>query len=136
MGEPLSLSPDGERALREAENFCWRANIAILASEHMLAGALLVLGRAGRAGLPDEAALGAGLASIYGTGSEPLSDKVTWGSNARDALNQALGALVQSGTSFVDARAIALGIIASGEVNPGFYIAAGSSKDAIVASLA
>jgi len=135
MTEPLSLSEDAALALREAENFCWRANVAILASEHILAGALVVLGRSGAAGLPGEDAVTTALAAIHGTGSAPLTDNVMWGSNARDALNRALGDLVEAGTTLVDARALALGLIASGEVNPAFYGAAGTTKQAVVAAL-
>lgn len=121
--------------MREAENFCWQANVAILASEHLLAGALLVLGRSGIGGLPGEDALRAGLAAIHGTGSEPLTDNVMWGSNARDALEQALASLVEGGGNVVDARTIARGLVASGEINPAFYAAAGTTKATVVSVL-
>ena len=44
----VDLSEDGKRALREAENFCWAANIAIVTPEHLLAGALKGLLQSGR----------------------------------------------------------------------------------------
>ncbi len=128
----IGLDESGMRALREAENFCWRANIAIIAPEHLLAGALLVLGNAGDGGVPSKDELEQGLAAIHGVGSETLTDNVMWGSGARAALNAMAGAVRQAGGQTIDARLIALGSIATDEVNPMFYGALGTTKEALL----
>jgi len=128
----IGLDESGMRALREAENFCWRANVAIIAPEHLLAGALLVLGNAGERGLPGKEQLEQGLAAIHGVGSEMLTDNVMWGSGARAALNAMAGAVRQAGGNTIDARLIAIGAIATGEVNPMFYGAAGTTREGLL----
>ena len=37
MPGEITMSEDGARAMQEAENLCWRANVAILSAEHLLA---------------------------------------------------------------------------------------------------
>src|SRR5206468_1482283 len=81
----IALTADGERALKEAENFCWRTNVAIVAPEHLLAGALLVLGIAGHPGAPSAEQLEAAVLASQGHGSEELSNSVMFGSGARMA---------------------------------------------------
>ena len=39
------------------------------------------------------------------------------------------------GASVIDAKRFALGIIASGELNPGFFAAAGTTREAVTAAL-
>jgi hypothetical protein len=128
----VDLDETGQRALREAENFCWRGNVAILAPEHLLAGALVVLANHGVRGLPSTEQLEAGLAAIHGTGTDTLKDNVMWGSGARTALNATAGAIRQAGGDTIDARIIAIGAIATGEVNPMFYGSAGTSREELI----
>ncbi len=128
----IGLDESGMRALREAGNFCWRANVAILAPEHLLAGALLVLGNGGVDGLPSKAQLEQGLTTIHGVGSDTLTDNVKWGSGARAALNAMAGAVTQAGGDTIDARLIAIGSIATDEVNPMFYGAIGTTREGLL----
>ena len=128
----IGLDESGMRALREAENFCWRANVAIIAPEHLLAGALLVLGNGGVDGLPSQEQLEQAVATIHGVGSDTLTDNVKWGSGARAALNAMAGAVRQSGGDTIDARLIAIGSIATDEVNPMFYGTMGTTKGALL----
>jgi hypothetical protein len=132
----VTLSEDGTRALREAENFCWKTNVAILAPEHLLAGALTVLAGGGWPHLPGEDALVAGVTAIHASGSEALTDNVMWGSSARQALNAVAGAVQAAAGTTIDARIIAAGLMDSGEVNPMFYGAIGTSKAALLEALA
>lgn len=127
----LTLTEDGQRALREAEGFGWRANVAILAAEHLLGGALVVLHEAGHRGLPGRAAIESAIGSIHGTGSEPLESNVMWGSAARDALEAAAAGLQRAGGTRLSAAVIARGVIDSGEVTPMFYAALGTTKAAL-----
>lgn len=128
----IGLDESGMRALRETENFCWHANVAIIAPEHLLAGALLVLGNGGVDGLPSREQLEQGLTAIQGVGSETLTDTVKWGSGARAALNAMAGAVRQAGGDTIDARLIAIGSIATDEVNPMFYGAVGTTREALL----
>ncbi|MBI5947850.1 MAG: hypothetical protein HY875_06920 [Chloroflexi bacterium] len=135
MDAEITLGPDGERALREAERFCWEANVAILAAEHLLAGALLVLHRGGDAALPGEAALKAALLATLGRGDETLTDNVMWGSAARQALNTTARLLAESGKTVIGAREVAAGVIASGEAGPMFFSALGTTKADLLVAL-
>jgi hypothetical protein len=134
MPARVQLLDDAKRALREAENFCLRANVAILAPEHLLAGALLILGRGGRP-CPGQEALEAALASTVGTGSLTLTDNVMFGSGAKAAVEAALTAAAGRGQEIVGALDIAMGVIASGEVNPMFYAALDTDADALLLRL-
>lgn len=131
----VRLTEDGEQALREAERLCYAMNVAIQAPEHLLAAALMVLGAAGRAGVPPAESLVAGVESIHGTGGEPLNAQVMWGSAVREALNRTAASVVAAGGTSIDAQIIALGLIESGEVNPMFFSAAGTTKDALLEAL-
>lgn len=128
----IGLDETGMRALREAENFCWHANVAIIAPEHLLAGALLVLGNGGVDGLPAKERLEQGLAAVHGVGSDTLTDNVKWGSGARVALNAMAGAVRQAGGDTIDARLIAIGSIATDEVNPMFFGALGTTREGLL----
>jgi hypothetical protein len=132
----ITLSEDGTRALREAENLCWKTNVDILAPEHLLAGALLVLAGGGWAQLPGDDELMAGVTAIHASGSEALTDNVMWGSSARQALNAVAGAVQAAAGTVIDARVIAAGLMDSGEVHPMFYGAIGTSKAALFQALA
>lgn len=121
MAHEVRLTADGERALREAARLCWRMNVAIESPEHLLAGALLVLGEAGAVGLPDRAQIEEALLLVHGAGAEPLRDQVLPGPAARAALAFAASRVREAGRTELDARALALGVIDSGEVNPVFY---------------
>lgn len=127
----LRLTADGERALREAENFCWRMNVAIEAPEHLLAGALVVLEEEGVAGLPARELVEAALEHIVGRGTTSLTDNVMPGPSARAALNHAVRAVREAGHATIDARAIAIGVIDSGELHPMFVGALGTTADAL-----
>ncbi len=137
MSEPeIKLSPEGERALQEAQNFCWRANVAIVGAEHLLAGALLVLSREGHAGVPDEAALSSALMLAQGAGESAHDNQVMFGSAARDALNTTVGVARRAGLTLVTAATIAAGVIDSGEVNPMFYSSLGLTRAALRSAVA
>ena len=130
----LSLTHDGNRALREAENICQRADVQILAAEHLLAGAMLAA-TAECPGIPALATLEAAAAAIHGQGMEPSESNVMWGSSAREALNATVGQLREKGVTMVTARLIALGVIASGEVNPEFYEVLGMTRKELLVVL-
>ena len=132
----VALTPDGERTLQEAQNYCWRANVAIVGAEHLLAGALLVLGQAGKAGVPAAPALESALMLAQGAGETAHSNQVMFGSAARDALNATVSAARERGVSLVDAVVIALGVIDSGEVNPMFYASLGVPRAELRAAVA
>lgn len=131
----IRLAPDGERVLREAERMCYATNVAITAPEHLLAAALSVLSANGATGLPVQDNLEAGVLAIHGMSDEPISGQVMWGSAAREALNSTARAVAEAGQSVIDARKLALGLMNSGEVNPMFYGAMGTTKDDIRAAL-
>lgn len=122
----MALTQDGNRALREAENLCYRTDVQILAAEHLLAGALFVAGL-DRPALPPQETLLSAVEVIHGRG-EPNESNVMWGSSAREALNATVARLREDGVLEVNARLIALGVIASGEVNPQFYDSLGIEK--------
>ena len=129
----LEVTDDGARALQEAQNFCWQANIAIVAAEHVLAGALLVLGESGAGEFPSKAQLAEALAGAQGLGEAVLSNQVMFGSAARDAINATAGAVSAAGGTQIDARLLAAGVIESGEVNPAFFSALGRTKTELLA---
>ena len=135
MTDEITISDDGARALREAKNYCWRSNVAIVAPEHLLAGALLVLGSSGVTGIPEVAALNEAVLAVHGSGSEPLQDNIRFGSAAREALNAMAVQLQEAGGTVVDARTIARGVIESGEVNPMFYSALAVTRQELLAIL-
>jgi len=129
----LRLSANGERALREAEKACYAMNVAIQGAEHLLVGALLVLRSEGVEGIPEPDALERGLAMIHGSSDEQLTTNVMAGSGFRTALNETARATAARGETVVDAAVLVRGVIESGEVNPMFYGASGTSKDALLA---
>lgn len=131
----VTLAPDGERTLREAQNLCYRTNVAIVAPEHLLAGALTVLRGAGIAGLPDVPVIESAVVMVQGQGSAQISETVMFGSAARDAINGIAGAVREAGGTHITALILAAGTIASGEVNPMFYDALGTTKAALTAAI-
>jgi len=131
----VTLAPDGERTLREAQNLCYRTNVAIVAPEHLLAGALTVLNAAGLAGLPDATTIESAIVMTQGEGSQQISENVMFGSAAREAINGIAGAVREAGGTQITALILAAGTIASGEVNPMFYGALGTTKAALLAAL-
>jgi hypothetical protein len=130
----ITLTDEGKRALREAENFCWKLDVGILAAEHLLGGALLVLG--GREGVPDAAAIEEGLVAVHGRGSTTLEGNVMWGSSARDALNETARQLQEAGGTELTPGVIARGLLESGELNPMVYGGMGTTKESLRAALA
>jgi hypothetical protein len=131
----ISLSEDGSRTLREAEKACWETNVAIVAPEHLLAGALTVLAEAGHQGLPTAEVLQRALMAAQGTGEQPLDSNVMFGSSARTALNFVALGVREAGGTMVDAAGIAAGTIRSGELNPMFFSALGWSKEALLEAI-
>lgn len=132
MADEVRLTADGQRALREAEQLCWRMNVAIEAPEHLLAGALLALGDGGAVGLPDRARIEEALLLVHGAGSEPLREQVMPSPGARAALNHAVRRLREAGGRDLGAREIAHGVIDSGEVNPLFYRGLGIDREELL----
>jgi len=131
----VKLTHDGERALAEAQNFCWRTNVGIVAPEHVLGGALLVLGAIGAGGLPSAETIREALLAVQGVGETQLQSNVMFGSAAREAINLVAQAVVQGGGTDIGALELALGTIASDEVNPMFYASLGVAKTELVAAL-
>lgn len=129
MSDEVRLTEDGERALKEAQNFCWRHHVAIVAAEHVLAGALVIAQQHGLRGLPTRENLEAAVVQAIGSGSEALTDNVMFGSQAREVINNTAGRLRTAGGTELTAAGLALGAIASGEVNPAFYRALGLTRD-------
>ncbi|MDW8047589.1 MAG: hypothetical protein RMK15_09965 [Chloroflexota bacterium] len=136
MAEEVRLTAEGQRALREAEQLCWRMNVAIEAPEHLLAGALLVLGESGTVGLPDRTRIEEALLLVHGAGAERLREQVMPSPGARAALNHAVRRLREAGGTDFGARELALGVIESGEVNPLFYRGLGISRDELARLIA
>lgn len=134
MADEVRLSADGERCLAEAQDFCRRANVAIVGADHLLAGTLVVLSESGNAGVPGRAALDAALMLTQGS-AEAHSSQVMFGSAARDAINGVAGDVRKSGRTVIDAMALALGILDSGEVNPMFFDSLGVAKAALRAAV-
>ena len=135
MSEEITLSPDGERALTEAQDFCARMNVAIVAPEHLLAGALVVLGEGGFEGVPSPDALERALLAAQGSGSEPLTTNVMFGSAARQAINFTAGGVRRAGLAQITAASLAAGTIASGEVGPMFFDALATTREALMQAL-
>ncbi len=131
----LQSSEDFQRALREAENYCWAANVAIIAPEHLLAGALKVLAAAGVPGLPSPATLDAALLELQGSSDDELSQQVMFGSAARAAINQTAGEARRAGREILTAATLARGVIESGELMPNAFAAFGTTRTALLATL-
>lgn len=131
----VALTADGERALKEAENFCWRTNVAIIGPEHVLAGALLVLSQANVEGVPDAGAIEAAVLASQGMADEDLTANVMFGSSARAAINFTAAGLRAAGRSDITALALAIGTTESGEVNPSFFDALGTTRPELLAAL-
>lgn len=131
----LQLTEDGERAFGEAQHLCEVTNVAVVSPEHLLAAALLVLADRGAEGLPLPEAIAQGLVVTAGTCESALTEHPTFGSGARQALSTTATAVRQMGRSEIGALELALGTIASGEVNPMFYDGVGVAKTALLAAL-
>lgn len=132
----IALTADGERALAEAQAYCQRTNVAIVAPEHLLAGALRVLGQAGVKGLPALESLDAAILASQGSSEDRLDANVMFGSAAREAINFTAAGVGRAGGTEINAALIAAGTIASGEVGPMFYAALGVTKEALLGRLA
>jgi hypothetical protein len=133
--QEVRLDESGGRALREAQNFCFRANVAIVGAEHLLAGALLVLSERGFAGVPGREALEGALALAQGSGANQPSEQVMFGSAAREAINDTAGVVRRAGRTSVGARELAIGTVASGNVSPMFYASLGVDRDVLRTAL-
>lgn len=135
MAEQITLSADAERALQEAQNFCWQTNVGIVAPEHLLAGCLKVLAMVGLAGVPDEMKVQEAVLLSQGSGDSALTQNVMFGSAARDAINFTARLVREAGGGEIDTPTLTYGIIQSGEVNPMFYGALGMGKAELVGLL-
>lgn len=135
MSDEIVLTEDADRALKEAQNFCWRHHVAIVAAEHVLAGALVVAQQNGLRGLPTRENIEAAVVACVGTGSEELSNNVMFGSAARDVINETARRLGEAGGTQLSANVLARGAIESGEVGPRFYSALGLTKAELLALL-
>ena len=132
----ITLTADGECALAEAQAYCQRTNVAIVAPEHLLAGAVRVLSDAGVGGLPSPDELDAAVLASQGSSEDRLDANVMFGSAAREAINFTAAGVGQAGGTEINAALIAAGTIASGEVGPMFYAALGLTKEELLARLA
>jgi len=132
----IGLTADGERALAEAQAYCQRTNVAIVAPEHLLAGALRVLGDGGADGLPATDELDAAVLASQGSSEDRLDANVMFGSAAREAINFTAAGVGRAGATEITAALIAAGTIASGEVGPMFYGALGLTKEELLRRLA
>jgi hypothetical protein len=132
----VTLSEQSARALKEAENFCWRSNVGIVAPEHLLAGCLVVLNAAGFPGLPGDELLAAALLMAQGMSEDALTQNVMFGSAARDAINFTARLVREAGGGEIDPLTLAYGVIQSGELGPMFFSALGTTKAELLAALA
>ena len=134
--DEIRLTDDGERALKEAQNFCWRHHVGIVGAEHVLAGALVVAQQHGLAGLPTRENIEAAVVSCVGAGSAALTQDVMFGSQAREVISETARRLRESGGTELDSRTLAAGAVASGEVMPVFYSSLGIARGELLALLA
>ena len=132
----VTMGEDAARALQEAENFCWRANVGIVAPEHLLAGCLKVLNMVGFPGMPADGAIESALLMAQGMSEDKLTQNVMFGSAARDAVNFTARLVREAGGGEIDTLTLAYGIIQSGELGPMFFSALGVGKAELVAALA
>ena len=135
MAGEITLDQSGGRALQVAQEFCYRANVAIVGAEHLLAGALLVLSESGNGAVPDRAALESALMLAQGSGESGFTEQVMFGSAAREAINDTAGAVRLAGGSTIGARELALGAIDSGNVTPMFYASLATTPEALRAAI-
>jgi hypothetical protein len=135
MAGEVTMGEDAARALQEAENFCWRMNVAIVAPEHLLAGCLKVLNTMGVTDLPTDDGIESALLMAQGMSDEKLNQNVMFGSAARDAVNFTARLVREAGGGEIDARTLAYGIIQSDEVGPMLYSALGTTKAELLAAI-
>ena len=121
--------------MQEAENFCWRSNVGIVAPEHLLAGCLVVLDAGGFPGLPSDERLVEAVLRAQGMSEDALTQNVMFGSAARDAINFTARLVREAGGGEIDPLTLAYGVIQSGEVGPMFFSALGVGKAELVGVL-
>ncbi|MGE0601951.1 MAG: hypothetical protein AB7J35_21555 [Dehalococcoidia bacterium] len=131
----ITLAESSSRAMQEAENFCWRANVGIVAPEHLLAGCLKVLNASGHPGLPSDDQLESALLMAQGMSEDALTQNVMFGSAAREAINFTARLVAQAGGGEIDPLTLAYGIIQSGELNPMFFSALATTKSELLNAL-
>jgi hypothetical protein len=132
----LQLTRDGELAFARAQELCAAMNLGIVTPEQVLTGAIIVLAEErGMTGLPATDVITRALVSTQGVGEMPPDDPPMFGSAARQAIATCAATVRQVGGSEIGALEIALGTIASGEVNPMFYGALGLTKQDLIAAL-
>lgn len=132
----LRLTGGAELALGRAQELCEATNTGIVAPEHLLAGALIVLAQEdAMPGIPDLEAVVGALVATLSVGEEPLEGAPMFGSSAREALSVCVRTVQQRGSDELAALDLAFGTIASGEVNPMFYDALQMSKQDLISIL-
>ena len=132
----LRLRPDGELAFERAQELCVATNLGIVTPEHLLTGALIVLAEEqGVAGLPATEVMAKALISTQSVGETRPDSPPMFGSAARQAIATCAATVQQVGGTDLGALELALGTIASGEVNPMFYGALGRTKQELIAAL-
>ena len=89
----------------------------------------------GMPGLPPAEAIAKALISTQSVGETPLEGPPMFGSSARQAISTCAATVRQSGGTEIGALELALGTIASGEVNPAFYEALGTTKQELITAL-
>jgi hypothetical protein len=136
MSEEVRLAADAEAALGAAQRMCYEMNVAIVAPEHVLAGALMVLGQSGHGGVPPLEAIEVAVMASQGAGDTALDSNVMFGSGAREAINFVALVVRRSGETNISAGHLAAGTILSGEVGPMFFSALGTTRDGLLEALA
>ncbi|MCE7926984.1 MAG: hypothetical protein DYG91_00570 [Chloroflexi bacterium CFX7] len=136
MEQRVSLTPDARQAIEAGVQLCHRARLAIFTPEHLLAGALAVLGEGGAPGLPSPGTIEATLEMVHGTSDDPPADEVSFSPGARTVLDSLAVVLTRVGRDSLGARDLALGTIVSGEVTPMFFSALDTTKERLLAALA
>jgi hypothetical protein len=136
MTQEIRLSADAEAALGAAQRMCYEMNVAIVAPEHVLAGALLVLAQSGYSGVPAAEAIESAVMASQGAGDTALDTNVMFGSSAREAINFVASVVRRSGGTEITAGHVAAGTILSGEVGPMFFSALGTTREGLLEALA
>ncbi len=126
----------GELAFERAQELCIATNLGIVTPEHLLTGALIVLAESqGDVILPSLEVMARALIAVQGVGETAPEGLPMFGSAARQAIAACAATVQQAGGTDVGALELALGTIASGEVNPMFYGALGLTKLELIAAL-
>ena len=133
----LRLTQDGDLAFARAQELCVATNLGIVTPEHLLTGALIVLAEEqGVPGLPPIEAM-ARARHLDAGGRRDATRQIRRGSVPPRAKrwNAAPPACARAEGPRLARSEIALGTIASGEVNPMFYGGLGLTKQELIDAL-